>query len=126
EWTAGIDAMGLSEERRKSLEELLEYAILQRFKTLTLEEIRKMIQLSPLEESVAVQELIQQGKEKGKEEGREEGLEKGQLIGQIQLIQRLLKRPQTPKESLRLLGTEELETMLANLETELALERNDA
>jgi flagellar biosynthesis/type III secretory pathway protein FliH len=75
---------------------------------------------------VAVQELIQQGKAKGKEEGREEGLEKGQLIGQIQLIQRILKRPQTPQESLRLLGTEELETMLAKLETDLARERNDA
>ena len=116
EWKTGIDAMGLSEERRKSLEELLEYAILQRFKTLTLEEIRKMIQLTPLEESVAVQELVQQG--------REEGLEKGQWIGQIQLIQRLLKRPKTPKESLRGLELGELESMLAKLETELASERN--
>jgi predicted transposase YdaD len=113
QWKAGIDAMGLSKERRKSLEELLEYAILQRFKTLTLEEIRKMIQLTPLEESVAVQELVQQG------------MEKGQLIGQIQLIQRLLKRPQTPKESLRGREVPELETLLADLEADLARERND-
>jgi hypothetical protein len=49
----------------------------------------------------------------------QEFLAKGQLIGQIRLIERLLKRPQTPKESLALLDVEELETMLANLETDL-------
>ncbi len=39
--------------------ELLEYAILQRFPKL--KEVQKMIQLTPLEETVAVQELIQMG-----------------------------------------------------------------
>jgi hypothetical protein len=34
------------------------------------------------------------------EQGLEKGLQKGQFIGQIQLIQRLLKRPQTTNESL--------------------------
>jgi predicted transposase YdaD len=119
QWTAGIDAMGLPEDRKKTLTELLEYAILQRFKTITLEEIRKMIELTPIEESVAFKELAQELSQKYMEEGMEKGMEKGQFIGQIQLIQRLLKRPQTPKESLALLGVEELEPMLANLEADL-------
>jgi predicted transposase YdaD len=124
EWKAGIDAMALPEARRKALEELLEDAILQRFQNLTLEEVRKMIQLTPLEESMAVKELIQQGVEKGEEKGLEKGLEqgikKGQFIGQIQLIQRLLKRPQTPNQSLAERPLEELTTMLAHLEEELS------
>ncbi len=99
--------------------ELLEYAILQRFKTITLEEIRKMIELTPLEETVAVKQLIDQGLQKGIEKGMEKGMEKGQFIGQIQLIQRLLKRPQTPNESLAILDVEELKTMLTNLEADL-------
>ena len=123
EWKAGIDAMGLPEDRKKTLNELLEYAILQRFKTITLEEIRKMIELTPLEETVAVKQLIdqglQKGLQKGMEKGMQKGMQKGQFIGQIQLIQRLLKRPQTPNESLALLDVEELETMLTNLEADL-------
>jgi predicted transposase YdaD len=116
EWKAGIDAMALSEARKKALEELLEYAILQRFQNLTLEEVRKMIQLTPLEESLAVKELVQQGVEKGVEQG----MKKGQVIGQIQLIQRWLKRPQTPSEHLAERPMEELSEMLAGLEGELA------
>ena len=122
-WTAGIDSMGLPEDRKKALTELLEYAILQRFNEFTLEEIRKMIQLTPLEETVAGKQLIdqglQKGLEKGLERGLEKGMEKGQFIGQIQLIQRLLKRPQTPNESLAILDVGELEDMLANLEADL-------
>lgn len=95
-----------------------------------------MIQLTPLEESLAVKELVQQGMEKGVEKGIEQGLErglekglergleqgikKGQLIGQIQLIQRLLKSPQTSSESLAERPLEELRTTLANLEAELS------
>ena len=124
EWKAGIDAMGLPEARKKALEELLEYAILQRFQNLTLEEVRKMIQLTPLEESVAVKELIQQGMERGMERGLERGLKKGQMIGQIQLIQRLLKIPQTPDESLAQRPIEELKTMLTDLEAKLSKNGN--
>jgi len=115
EWNAGIEAMDLPEDRKKTLTELLEYAILQRFKDITLEEIRKMIQLTPLEETVAVKELIQKGMEKG--------MEKGQLMGQIQLLQRLLKRPQTPDKALIGLGLKELQAMLAKLEADLSDER---
>ena len=70
-----------------------------------------MIQLTPLEETVAVKELIQKS------------MEKGQLIGQIQLLQRLLKRQQTPDETLTGLGLKELQTMLAKLEAALSDER---
>ena len=115
EWKAGIDDMGLSKNKKKTLTELLEYAILQRFKDITLEEIRKMIQLTPLEETVAVKELIQETLEKG--------MKKGQLIGQIQLLQRLLKRPQTPNKTLTGLGLKELQAMLAKLEADLSDER---
>ena len=71
-----------------------------------------MIQLTPLEESVAVKELIQQG------------MEKGQIVGQIQLIQRLLKIPQTPDESLAQRPIEELKTLLADLEAKLSKNAN--
>lgn len=97
QWKAGIDAMGLPDDRKKTLTVLLEYAIFQRFKTFTLEEIRKMIELTPLEDTVAGKALIQIG------------MEKGQLIGQIQLIQRLLKRPQSSDQTLSILTVEELE-----------------
>ncbi len=74
-----------------------------------------MIQLTPLEETVAVKELIQETLEKG--------MKKGQLIGQIQLLQRLLKRPQTPNKTLTGLGLKELQAMLAKLEADLSDER---
>lgn len=112
EWKAGIDAMGLPESRKKALNEMLEYAILQRFKTFTLEEIRKMIELTPLEETVAGKQLIQQGMDMG--------LERGQLIGQIRLIQRLLKRSPTATQSLSKLDIQELESMLAALEADFS------
>jgi hypothetical protein len=126
EWKAGIDAMGLPESRKKTLNELLEYAILQRFKTFTLEEIRKMIELTPLEETVAGKQLIQQGMDIGLEQGMETGLEKGQVIGQIQLIQRLLKRSPTPTQSLSHLDITELEATLAALEADWSKETKES
>lgn len=42
-----------------------------------------MLQLTPLDKTVAGQELIQMGKE----EGRKEGQAKGELIGEIRTIQ---------------------------------------
>ena len=116
QWKAGIDEMGLAEDRKKTLTELLEYAILQRFKTITLEEIRKMIELTPIEETVAFKELAQELSQKY--------MEKGQLIGQIQLIQRLLKRPQTPSKTMIGLDMKDLKTMLAHLEADLSKEAN--
>ena len=79
-----------------------------------------MIQLTPLEESVAVKELIQQGLEKG----LERGVKKGQMIGQIQLIQRILKMPQADEDFLVQRPVEELKTMLTNLEAKLSKASN--
>ena len=61
QWDAEIRAIGLPRAKTEILNELLEYAVLQRFSDLTLEEVRKMIQLTPLEKTVAGQELIQMG-----------------------------------------------------------------
>ena len=72
QWDAEIRAMGLPRAKTKTLNELLEYAVLQRFSDLTLEEVRKMIQLTPLEKTVAGQELIQMGLLQGKQENKTE------------------------------------------------------
>ena len=100
QWIREIDALKLPDEKVKILLELLEYAILQRFPELTLEEIRTMLHLTPLDKTVAGQELIQMG--------RTEGLNQGELIGEIRAIQRILKQTESPREELisRLCDTE--------------------
>jgi len=110
-WKTAIDALNLPEDRAKVLQELLEYAILQRFPKLNLAEIRKMLQLTPLENTVAGQELIQQG--------MEQGMEKGELIGEIRMAQRVLKRPLSSKETLSQQSITELRRLLSQLEAEL-------
>ena len=115
EWKCELDSLDLPENIVRVLMELLEYAILQRFPELTLKEVRKMIELTPLEETAAVKELMQIGRE----EARREGLEKGELIGRIQMAQRFLKHPITPKESLAEQGVEDLRALLDRLETQL-------
>jgi len=72
QWDAEIRAMGLPRAKTEILNELLEYAVLQRFSDLTLEEVRKMIQLTPLEKTVAVQELMQISHLQGKQENKTE------------------------------------------------------
>lgn len=66
-----------------------------------------MIQLTPLEETVAVKELMQ------------ESMEKGELVATIQMTQKWLKRPLTPKNNLYSLGVEDLKAILADLEAQL-------
>ena len=63
-WKAEIDFLKLSESTAEILIELLESAILSCFPKMTLKEIQKMIQLTPLDKTVAGQELIQIGIEK--------------------------------------------------------------
>jgi len=75
-----------------------------------------MVQLIPLEETVAGKELIQMGEDKG----IEKGLEKGELIGKIQMAQRFLKRPVTPKPVLKEESIESLQMILERLESELS------
>ncbi len=74
-WTAEIESLELPEFQIKRLAELLEYFILQCFPKLTLKEVRRMM-LTPLEETTAVQELIQINREEAGKEGRKEGRNK--------------------------------------------------
>ena len=128
-WKAEIDSLKLPECTNKTLTELLETAIVSRFPKLTGKEIEKMIQLTPLDKTVAGQELIQMGIEKGRMEGlmegrmegRTEGIEKGELIGKIHFAQRLLKRRITPKKTLLVQSLKELRAMLRKLERELKI-----
>ncbi len=122
-WKNEIDSLKLSESMNKVLIDLLENAILSRFPKLTLEEIKKMIRLTPLDKTVAGKELIQMGINegvlRGLEKGRIEGRTEGELIGKIHLAQRLLKRPVTPKKKLLAQSPKELRGILKKLEAEL-------
>jgi predicted transposase YdaD len=103
--------------------ELLENAILSRFPKMTLKEIQKMIQLTPLDKTVAGQELIMMGIERGRiqglTEGRTEGIRKGKIIGKIHATQRFLKLPITPEKKLLEQSMKELSAMLKQLEAKL-------
>ncbi len=122
-WKNEIDSLNLSESTNKLLIDLLKNAILSRFPKLTLEEIKKMIRLTPLDKTVAGKELIQMGINegvlRGLEKGRIEGRTEGELIGKIHLAQRLLKRPVTPKKKLLAQSPKELRAMLKQLEAML-------
>ena len=115
QWIREIDELKLPDERVKILLELLEYAILQRFPELTLKEIRTMLHLTPLDKTVAGQELIQIGKE----EGRKEGQAQGELIGEIRAMQRVLKQTVSSREELVPKNKEELQAILKQLEEQL-------
>jgi predicted transposase YdaD len=97
QWVAAIHATPLMEEAlRIRLVELLTLLIVQKFSQLPREEIDRMLQLTPLEETRAVRELIEEGIAKGLQQGLEQGIEQGvkqgieQGIEQGELI--LLKR----------------------------------
>ncbi|MCP4106517.1 MAG: DUF2887 domain-containing protein [Desulfobacteraceae bacterium] len=75
QWKEDIDDLKLPEDKTDFLLELLEYTVLQRFPELTLKEIQKMIELTPLEETVAGKELIQIGWDKGEKKGEKKGKE---------------------------------------------------
>ncbi len=138
-WKNEIDSLKLSESTEKLLIELLENVILSRFPKLTFKEIQKMIQLTPLDKTVAGQELIQmgiekgfidgiekgiekgilKGIEKGRIEGLKKGMDKGELIGEIRILQRILKYPQISKTELTQKSSKELRKLLKKLESEL-------
>jgi predicted transposase YdaD len=128
-WKNEIDSLNLSESMNKVLIDLLENGILSRFPKLTLEEIKKMIRLTPLDKTVAGQELIQmgidegvlRGLEKGRIEGIEKGIEKGKIIGKIHATQRFLKRRVTSDKKLLTQSPKELRAILKKLETELRI-----
>ncbi|QTA86407.1 DUF2887 domain-containing protein [Desulfonema magnum] len=68
-WEEEIRSLKLPEHETKELSELLIYTVLQRFPKLTLKEVQKMIQLTPLDQTVAAQELIQIAEKKGEKKG---------------------------------------------------------
>ena len=134
-WTADIQSLKLPKDKTKILIELLEYAVIQRFPKLTLKEVQAMLQLTPLEQTVAGQELIQiglerglergmergmeRGIEKGRTQGLERGMEKGRLIGEIQMAQRILKYPIASEKELAQKNMEELNMIFQELDSEL-------
>jgi predicted transposase YdaD len=98
---------------------LLEYAILQRFPDLSLKEVQQMIRLTPLEKTVAGQELIELGMKEGVAKGKELGRKEGELIGEIRALHRILKRRQIPKTELAPKSPKELKAILKQLRDEL-------
>ncbi|MBU0567172.1 DUF2887 domain-containing protein [bacterium] len=134
-WKADIQSLKLPKDKTKILIELLEYAVIQRFPKLSLKEVQTMLQLTPLEQTVAGQELIQiglaqglgqgmekgleQGREQGREQGLKKGMEKGRLIGEIQMAQRILKYPIASEKELAQKKMEELNMIFQQLDSEL-------
>lgn len=115
-WKQDILALEqFTQGEREGILELLEYVILQRFPNLSYKEIQQMVQLTPLEETKAVRELIDMGIERG----IEQGIERGELIGNIQMAQRILKRYVIPKEVLKTKTIDELKTILHSLEADI-------
>jgi flagellar biosynthesis/type III secretory pathway protein FliH len=86
-----------------------------------------MLQLTPLEKSVAVQQLIRinvtkskkEAKEEGINEGLKKGMKQGELIGEIRTIQRILKYPQSIQSELAEKPLKELRAMLQKLKSDL-------
>lgn len=126
-WQAELQSLQLPQTQERQLMELLEYAILQRLPNLTVEEIEGMLHLTPLEQTVAVRQLmakslqqgLDQGLTKGVKQGVKQGREQGELIGKIQLAQRVLKRQVTPKTQLFRRSIGDLKQLLAELESQL-------
>ncbi len=79
---------------QKRLLDLLAEFIVQKFSRLTREEIDKMLQLTPIEQTVVGQELImegiqqgiQQGMQRGLQRGLQQGMQQGILEGQFLLL----------------------------------------
>ncbi|MDM8514556.1 DUF2887 domain-containing protein [Desulfobacterales bacterium HSG16] len=138
QWNSELDAMNLSKRDMKLLTEMLEYAILQRFPKLTIKEIQTMLELTPLDKTVAGQELIQmgiakgmdkgmakgmdkgmaKGLDKGMAKGLDKGFKKGELVGEIRLMQNILKYPVTPRSKLIESGIRTLKMTLKQLRAE--------
>ena len=122
-WRVALQDLNLVEKDRIFWIELLEYAVIQRFPSLTLQEIRQMLQMTPLEETVAGKELIAigltKGLRKGKLEGIKQGLEKGEFIGGIRTCQTVLHLPLTPRDVLSEMSFDELRSLFSKLNDQL-------
>lgn len=107
QWRADILALHLPEHRFNLMIELLEYLILQRFPTIDLQEVTRMLYLTPLEDTKAVRQLMERAQTKG------------ELIGEIRQAQRLLQRPVSTRASLTKKSVKALKAILSKLEPEL-------
>ena len=143
EWDAELRSLQLSDEKLHTLQELLEYLLLQRFPDLNMKEITAMLQLTPLEKTVAGQEVFQmglkegmkEGKKRGRKEGMKEGMKeglkegivegikegmnKGELIGEIRATQRFLRVPVSAVEALLIKSETDLQELLRELTARL-------
>ena len=70
-----------------------------------------MLQLTPLEKTVAGKELIVIGKEEGRQEG--------ELIGKILMLQRFMNYSAYERDTLLQKNAEELQTILDRLEAKI-------
>lgn len=127
DWKRSIDSTAAPDSVRERLLELLEYMILQRFPFMTTQEIQHMLNLTPLEETVAVKELMAiaerrgeaLGEKRGEARGEKRGEARGVLIGKIRLCQELLGLTPSSQEELRRLPLHALERRAEELKNRL-------
>lgn len=122
-WKAEIRSLSLPAHQIQTLLELLEYLIIQRFPTMSRQEVETMLQLTPLEETTIGRELkhlwTAEGRQEGRQEGEKKGLTKGELIGEIRLAQKILHQPISSKQSLAKKSLKDLKAIFRELEAEL-------
>lgn len=126
EWKAEVTSLPLPEDKIQKIIELLEFAVWQKLPNLSLKEVRNMIQLTPLEETVAGKELIQIGWQRGQREGlktgqkkgQETGIKKGEMIGEIRATQRMLNTSVSPIKELEKKGMTTLRKILQHFKAE--------
>lgn len=106
-WRSEIERLSVPLHEQKQLLDLLVYAILQKFPDLALREIQQMLQLTPLEETVAGRELISMGEARG------------ELIGVIRMCQKMLKLTVESRKKLSKMSLEELQRTSSELESRI-------
>jgi predicted transposase YdaD len=110
-WRRTIEALNLPEADAIFLKEHLTTLLMGRFRELSREEIEAMLQLTPLRETRAGRDML--------EEGRSEGRQEGKRICRIQMLEEMLGLPQSPDETLESLSIRELDVRVAELERQL-------
>jgi predicted transposase YdaD len=124
QWQAELHTLPLTAKELDFAIGLLTYTLFQRLPHLTLEEVQTMIRLTPIEQTVAGQQLIQLGVQRGLQQGQQqwlkqgmaEGEKRGELIGKIVLAEQFLHLPATPKKTLSRLSLTKLQERWQELE----------
>lgn len=118
EWKDDIQALPYEDAEKHMIVGLLEYAIRQKLPTLSEQEVREMLHLTPIEETVPGKELAKRWRKTGQQEGQKLGIRKGEVIGEIRMAQRVLKMPVSPIKALEKKGMTTLRKMLQYLKAE--------